>query len=42
MQRFAVCGASAGTLAGERLVRNTEYWNLADVVVQIGILPALE
>ena len=41
-QRFSVRGASVGTLAGERLVRNSDYWNLADVLVQIGILPAPE
>jgi len=37
--RFSVRGASVGTFAGDRLVANTDYWNLADVLVQIGIIP---
>jgi steroid delta-isomerase-like uncharacterized protein len=36
---FSVRGASAGELEGDKIKRNSDYWNLAEVLVQIGVLP---
>jgi hypothetical protein len=36
---FSVRGASAGELEGDKIKRNSDYWNLAEVLVQFGVLP---
>ena len=39
---FRIRGVSIGERDGEgRIVRNRDYWNLADYFVQVGILPGL-
>ena len=39
---FRIRGVSIGERDGEgRIVRNRDYWNLADYLVQVGILPEL-
>jgi len=39
-KRFAVRGVSVGTLAGGKIRENTDYWNMGELLIQIGI-PAL-
>ena len=36
---FSVRGASAGEFEGDKIKRNSDYWNMAEVLTQIGILP---
>lgn len=38
---FSIRGASSGEIEDEKIKRNSDYWNLADFLVQIGILPPL-
>jgi steroid delta-isomerase-like uncharacterized protein len=40
---FRIRGVSIGELDGEgRIVRNRDYWNMADYLAQVGIMPATE
>ena len=37
---YRIRGVSIGEVDGQgRIVRNTDYWNMADYLVQVGILP---
>ncbi len=38
---FSIRGASVGELAGDKIKRNSDYWNLASLLQQLGILPAV-
>jgi steroid delta-isomerase-like uncharacterized protein len=39
---FAIHGASVGVLEGGKINRNTDYWNLAEFLMQVGLMPAPE
>ena len=36
---WSVEGASYGKIAGGKIVRNTDYWNLAAMLKQLGLMP---
>ena len=36
---FSLRGASVGEFEGDRIKRNSDYWNMADFLVQVGMLP---
>jgi steroid delta-isomerase-like uncharacterized protein len=38
---FAIRGVSVGQFADGKIVRNADYWSLADFLVQVGILPPM-
>jgi steroid delta-isomerase-like uncharacterized protein len=38
-KRFSVRGASVGELEGTKIRRNCDYWNLADLLAQVGLMP---
>jgi steroid delta-isomerase-like uncharacterized protein len=38
---YRIRGVSVGTLRKGKIIRNRDYWNMADFLVQIGILPPL-
>ncbi|BCZ22061.1 nuclear transport factor 2 family protein [Mycobacterium senriense] len=42
-QQFTIRGISTGVIRGELIAQNRDYWNLADVLRQIGVseVPAL-
>lgn len=37
---FVVHGASVGELEGGKIKRNTDYWSLAEFLMQVGLMPA--
>ncbi len=37
---FSIRGASVGELAGDKIKRKSDYWSLASLLQQLGILPA--
>jgi steroid delta-isomerase-like uncharacterized protein len=37
---FAIHGVSVGELEDGKIKRNTDYWNMAEFLVQIGAMPA--
>ncbi len=37
---FSIRGASVGELAGDKIKRNSDYWSLASLMQQLGVLPA--
>lgn len=37
---FSIRGASVGTLENGKIKLNRDYWNMADFLIQVGILPA--
>lgn len=39
-KQFIVKGVSIGRLEGDRITENTDYWNLAELLTQIGLMPA--
>jgi steroid delta-isomerase-like uncharacterized protein len=38
-KRFSVRGVSVGELQGTKIKRNSDYWNLADLLTQVGLMP---
>ena len=36
---FSIRGASVGELAGDKIKRNSDYWSLASLLQQLGVLP---
>jgi steroid delta-isomerase-like uncharacterized protein len=36
---FSVRGASGGEFEGNKIKRNSDYWNMAEFMVQVGMLP---
>jgi steroid delta-isomerase-like uncharacterized protein len=38
---FSIRGVSVGETAGDLITRNSDYWNMAEFLVQIGILPPM-
>lgn len=38
---FRIRGVSVGSLRDEKIVFNRDYWNMADLLTQIGVLPAV-
>jgi steroid delta-isomerase-like uncharacterized protein len=38
-KRFSLRGASGGEFEGDKIKRNSDYWNMAEFLVQVGILP---
>jgi steroid delta-isomerase-like uncharacterized protein len=39
-KQFSVRGVSIGRLEGDRITENTDYWNLAEFLAQLGLMPA--
>jgi steroid delta-isomerase-like uncharacterized protein len=39
-KQFSVQGVSIGRVEGDRVKENTDYWNLAEMLMQIGVMPA--
>ena len=37
--KFSVRGASAGEFEGDKIKRNSDYWNMAEFMAQVGTLP---
>ena len=37
--KFSVRGASAGEFEGDKIKRNSDYWNMAEFMVQVGMMP---
>lgn len=37
--KFSVRGASAGEFEGHKIKRNSDYWNMAEFMVQVGMMP---
>lgn len=37
---FAIRGVSVGELEGGKIKRNTDYWSLAEFLMQVGLMPA--
>jgi steroid delta-isomerase-like uncharacterized protein len=40
-KQFAIQGVSVGVLDGGKIRHNRDYWNMAEFLVQIGILPPM-
>ena len=40
-KKWAVRGTSSGEVEGEKIKRNSDYWNMADFLVQIELLPPM-
>lgn len=40
-KHWAVRGTSVGEVEGEKIKRNSDYWNMADFLVQVELLPPL-
>ena len=38
-RRFSVRGVSVGELEGTKIRRNCDYWNLAELLAQVGLMP---
>ena len=38
-KRFSLRGASGGEFVGDKITRNSDYWNMAEFLAQVGILP---
>ena len=38
-ERFSLRGASVGEFKDDKINRNSDYWNMAEFLVQVGILP---
>jgi len=38
-KKFVVRGVSVGTLEGGKIKENTDYWNMVELLSQIGLLP---
>lgn len=38
-KRFSVRGVSIGELEGTKIRRNCDYWNLAEFLTQVGLMP---
>ena len=38
-KRFSLRGASGGEFEGDKIKRNSDYWNMAEFLAQVGILP---
>lgn len=38
-KRFSLRGASAGEFEGNKIRRNADYWNMAEFLAQVGMLP---
>lgn len=36
---FSLRGASAGEFEGDKIKRNSDYWNMMEFLVQVGIMP---
>jgi steroid delta-isomerase-like uncharacterized protein len=36
---YRIRGVSVGTLSRGKIARNRDYWNMADFLVQVGVLP---
>lgn len=41
-KRFSVPGVSIGEVRGGKITRNTDYWSLATLLMQVGLMPAPE
>lgn len=41
-RRFSLRGASVGTLRDGKIAVNHDYWNMADFLAQVGLLPTAE
>ena len=39
-KQFSVRGVSIGRLEGDRIKENTDYWNLVELLGQLGLMPA--
>ena len=37
---FAIRGVSVGELRDGKIARNTDYWSLAEFLMQVGLMPA--
>jgi steroid delta-isomerase-like uncharacterized protein len=37
---YAIHGASIGELHDGKIARNTDYWNMTEFLVQVGLMPA--
>ncbi|NGP05154.1 SnoaL-like domain-containing protein [Rhodococcus sp. 14C212] len=37
---FSLRGASVGEFEGDKITRNSDYWNMAEFLVQVGMLPS--
>jgi steroid delta-isomerase-like uncharacterized protein len=38
---WSIRGVSVGEITGDKIARNADYWNMADFLVQVGILPPM-
>lgn len=38
-QSFSLRGASVGEFEDDKIKRNSDYWNMAEFLVQVGVLP---
>jgi hypothetical protein len=38
-RKFAVRGVSVGRLEGGKIKENTDYWNMVELLSQLGMLP---
>ena len=38
---FAIRGVSVGEIRDDKIARNTDYWSLAELLMQVGLMPPL-